>query len=43
VSGDARRTVAVVAAAGLLGWGAWQVAAGLRERSRRRRTPAVVP
>ncbi|WP_353707761.1 signal peptidase I [Cellulosimicrobium sp. ES-005] len=43
VSGDTRRTVAVVAAAGLLGWGAWQVAAGLRERARRRRTPAVVP
>ncbi|MFB8227164.1 signal peptidase I [Cellulosimicrobium sp. NPDC055967] len=43
VSGDTRRTVAVVAAAGLLGWGAWQVAAGLREGSRRRRTPAVVP
>ncbi|MFF2269957.1 signal peptidase I [Cellulosimicrobium cellulans] len=43
VSGDARRTVAVVAAAGLLGWGAWQVAAGLRERSRRRRPTAVTP
>ncbi|MBM7818856.1 signal peptidase [Cellulosimicrobium cellulans] len=43
VSGDTRRTVAVVAAAGLLGWGAWQVAAGLRERSRRRRSPAVTP
>ncbi|KON75264.1 hypothetical protein M768_04750 [Cellulosimicrobium cellulans F16] len=43
VSGDARRTVAVVAATALLGWGAWQVAAGLRERSRRRRPTAVTP
>jgi len=36
VSGDTRRTVAVVAAAGLLGWGAWQVVAGVRERARSR-------
>lgn len=39
VSGDARRTVAVLAAVALLGWGAWQVVAGLRERSRRGAVP----
>ncbi|MBN0042440.1 signal peptidase I [Cellulosimicrobium cellulans] len=42
VSGDTRRTVAVVAAAGLLAWGAWQVVAGLRERGRRGRSPSAV-